>query len=148
MSDQNIPDTAEVFDHFAALMSIVPEPGGQLVFFGEADSRGMAMAVAANIAGAASLGVDASAARIKVALRQGLCDFMVNSLDEAMRILKNQIRKKEPVAVVLMGDPERVAAEMLERGVQPDLLACGASQEQAFVERGAKVLPAAAAMAA
>lgn len=145
MSDQSIPDTAEVFDHFAALMSIVPEPGGQLVFFGEADSRGMAMAVAANIAGAASLGVDASAARVKVALRQGLCDFMVNSLDEALRILKNQIRKKEPVAVVLMGDPERVAAEMLDRGVQPDLLACGL-QAEAFIERGARVLPAAAAM--
>ncbi|HMD18825.1 MAG TPA: hypothetical protein VKH40_00815, partial [Alloacidobacterium sp.] len=113
MSDQSIPDTAEVFDHFAALTSIAPEPGGSLVFWGEADSRGMATAVAANIAGAASLGVDASAARVKVALRQGLCDFMVNSLDEALRILKNQIRKKEPVAVVLMGDPERVAAEML-----------------------------------
>ncbi len=145
MTDQNIPDTAEVFDHFAALTSIAPEPGGLLVFFGEADSRGLAMAVAANIAGAASLGVDASAARVKVALRQGLCDFMVNSLDEALRILKNQIRKKEPVAVALMGDPERVAAEMLDRGVQPDLLACGL-QAEAFIERGAKVLPAAAAM--
>jgi urocanate hydratase len=145
MADPSIPDTAEVFDHFAGLMSIAPEPGGLFVFFGEADSRGIATAVAANIAGAASLGVDANAARVKVALRQGLCDFMVNSLDEALRILKNQIRKKEPVAVVLMGDPERVAAEMLDRGVQPDLLACGL-QAEAFVERGAKVLPAAVAM--
>ena len=94
MTDQNIPDTAEVFDHFAALTSIAPEPGGLLVFFGEADCRGLAMGVAANIAGAASLGVDASAARVKAALRQGLCDFMVNSLDEALRILKNRDPQK------------------------------------------------------
>ena len=47
--------------------------------------------------------------------------------------------------MALIGDPERVAAEMLERGVQPDLLACGL-QAEAFIERGAKVLPAAMAM--
>jgi Urocanase Rossmann-like domain len=146
MADQDIPDTAEVFDHFAALMTVAPEPGGSLVYYGELDSRGMAMAVAANIAGAASLGVDASVARAKLALRQGFCDFMVNSLDEALRILKNQIRKKEPVSVALVGDPEQVVAEMLERGVQPDLVACGGLQAEAFIERGAKVLPAAMAM--
>jgi hypothetical protein len=144
MAEQNIPDTAEVFDHFAALMSATVEPGGSLVFYGELDCRGLAMAVSANIAGAASLGVDVDAGRIKQALRQGLCDFMVNSLDEALRILKNQIRKKEPVAVALMGDPKGVVAEMLERGVQPDLVSCVGLQVEGFVERGAKVLPAAA----
>jgi len=144
MAEQDIPDTAEVFDHFAALMSVAPEPGGLLVYDGELDGRGTAMAVAANIAGAASLGVDADAGRAKFALRQGLCDFMVNSLDEALRILKNQIRKKEPVAVALVGDPQQVLAEMLERGVQPDLVACGGLQSEAFIERGAKVLAAAA----
>jgi urocanate hydratase len=147
MADQNIPETAEVFDHYTALMSVAPEPGGSLVFYGELNTSGMATAVATNIAGAASLGVDTDPGRIKQGLRQGLCDFMVNSLDEALRILKNQIRKKEPVAVVLVGDPERVAGEMLERGVQPDLVSCGAPHEQAFTECGAMVLPAAAAMA-
>jgi urocanate hydratase len=107
----------------------------------------MATAVAANIAGAASLGVDASADRVKVALRQGVCDFMVNSLDEALRILKNEVRKKQPVAVGLVGDPESVVAEMLERGVQPDLLACERLQSEKFTERGAKMLPAAVAVA-
>jgi urocanate hydratase len=103
----------------------------------------MATAVAANIAGAASLGVDAHADRAKVAVRQGICDFMVNSLDEALRILKNEIRKKQPVAVALVGDPERVVAEMLERGVQPDLIACDGLQSQVFLERGARALSAA-----
>jgi urocanate hydratase len=147
MPVQYIPETAEVFDHFAALTSVAPESGGSLVFYGELDCRGLAMAAAANIAGAASMGVDADAGRIKQALRQGLCDFMVNSLDEALRILKNQIRKKEPVAVALVGDPASVVAEMLERGVQPDLVSCVGLQVDGFAERGTKVLPAAAAIA-
>jgi urocanate hydratase len=143
MADETIPDTAEVFDHFAALTSAAPAPGGALVFYGTLDRRGMATAVAANIAGAASLGVDAHADRAKLAVRQGICDFMVNSLDEALRILKNEIRKKQPVAVALVGDPERVVAEMLERGVQPDLIACDGLQSQVFLERGARALSAA-----
>lgn len=146
MADETIPDTAEVFDHFAALTSTDPEPGGALVFYGALDRRGMATAVAANIAGAASLGVDAHADRAKLALRQGVCDFMVNSFDEALRILKNEIRKKQPVAVALVGDRERVVAEMLERGVQPDLIACDGLQTQTFLERGARALSAAVVM--
>jgi hypothetical protein len=143
MVDETIPDTAEVFDHFAALTSAAPVPGGALVFYGALDRCGMATAVAANIAGAASLGVDAHADRAKLALRQGICDFMVNSLDEALRILKNEIRKKQPVAVALVGDPERMVAEMLERGVQPDLIACDGLRSQMFLERGARALSAA-----
>jgi urocanate hydratase len=143
MVDETIPDTAEFFDHFAALTSAAPAPGGALVFYGALDRCGMATAVAANIAGAASLGVDAHADRAKLALRQGICDFMVNSLDEALRILKNEIRKKQPVAVALVGDPERMVAEMLERGVQPDLITCNRLQSQTFLERGAKALSAA-----
>ena len=35
------------------------------------------------------------AERIKKRLKTGYCDFMVNNLDEALRILKNAVRKKE-----------------------------------------------------
>jgi len=143
MASQNIPDTAEVFDHFVALTSIAPEPGGALLFYGELDGCGMATAVAANIAGAASLGVDRDGDRAKTAVRLGFCDFMVNSLDEALRILKNQLRKKEPAAVALVGDPESIVSEMLERGVQPDLVTRRGMQAGAFMERGAKAVPAA-----
>jgi hypothetical protein len=143
MAEEDIPNTAEVFDHYSALMSIAPEPGGLLIFYGKLDDRGAATAVASNIAGAASLGVSADAERAKLALQRGLCDFIVNSLDEALRILKNEIRKKQSVVVALLGELEQVIAEMLERGVQPDLVACGGLQEQVFVERGARILPVA-----
>ncbi|HEX3436092.1 MAG TPA: hypothetical protein VHT24_04925 [Pseudacidobacterium sp.] len=133
-------DTAEVFDSFCTLTSIAPEPGGLLVFYGELDTHGMAIAAASNIAGSASLGVDMQAERVKLALRNGICDFMVNSLDEALRILKNEIRKKQPVAVGLVGDPDRVVAEMIERGVQPDLVVPGGLGSHEFAKGGAKFL--------
>jgi hypothetical protein len=52
-------------------------------------------------------------------------DFLINTLDEALRILKNQVRKRETVAVCVAGAPEAVEREMLERGVLPDLLPRG-----------------------
>ena len=49
----------------------------------------------------------------------------MNSLDEALRILKNQLRKRQTVAVCVGLAPENVECEMQERGVEPDLLRSG-----------------------
>ena len=48
-------------------------------------------------------------------------DFLVNSLDEALRILKNQLRKRESVAICLALTAEQAETEMRERGVLPDI---------------------------
>ena len=55
-------------------------------------------------------------------MHAGVIDFLVNSLDEALRILKNEIRKREPVSVAVSIAPQAIAQEMLDRGVLPDLL--------------------------
>ena len=79
--------------------------------------------VAGNIAGAAIAGSDCGdQTRQKQAIRDGVVDFLVTSLDEALRILKNEIRKGETVAVCVGAAPKTVEQEMLERGVAPDLL--------------------------
>jgi hypothetical protein len=96
--------------------------GGKLFHAGELDEEGRALVVAANIAGAASLVATADRAVQKQAIRDGVADFLVNSLDEALRILKNQLRKRETVAVCLGLAPEAVEREIEERGVLPDLL--------------------------
>jgi urocanate hydratase len=96
--------------------------GGKLLYAGDLDAGGRALVVAANIAGAASLAVTADRTAQKQALRDGVADFLVNSLDEALRILKNQLRKREPVAVCVGLEPSAVESEMSERGVAPDLL--------------------------
>jgi len=109
-----------------------PGLGGKLLYAGELDRQGRALLVAGNIAGAASLAATADAAAGKQAVRDGVADFLVTSLDEALRILKNEIRKRETVAVCVALAPEAVEREMLERGVLPDLLPPGFSRASRF----------------
>ncbi len=47
---------------------------------------------------------------------------MVNSLDEALRILKNAVRKKENISVGLVGNCGDIIPELADRGVVPDIL--------------------------
>ncbi len=96
--------------------------GGKLLYCGELNPEGFRLVRAANIAGAASLSASKDLERQKRAIREGVIDFLVTSLDEAVRILKNEIRKRQGVAVGIALDPESVEREMIERGVVPDLL--------------------------
>jgi hypothetical protein len=96
--------------------------GGKLLYCGELNPEGFRLVRAANIAGAASLSASKDPERQKRAIREGVIDFLVTSLDEALRILKNEIRKHQGVAVGIALDPESVEREMIERGVVPDLL--------------------------
>ena len=96
--------------------------GGILFYAGEMHDPGRALVVAANIAGAATLVASADLAARKQAIRDGVADFLVTSLDEALRILKNQLRKRETVSVCVAITPAAMEREMIERGVQSDLL--------------------------
>lgn len=55
------------------------------------------------------------------AIRDGIVDFVVTSLDEALRILKNEIRKRNPVAVCIAASPAGIEKQMAERGVVADI---------------------------
>jgi urocanate hydratase len=95
---------------------------GKLVVSGGMGGMGGAQPLAATMAGACFLGIDVDPERIKKRLKTGYCDFMVNTLDEALRILKNSIRKKEAISVGLVGNCADVIPELAERGVLPDIL--------------------------
>src|SRR5713226_8762028 len=95
---------------------------GKLIVSGGMGGMGGAQPLAATMAGACFLGIDVDAERIKKRLKTGYCDFMVNNLDEALRILKNAVRKKEAVSVGLVGNCADVVPELAERGVLPDIL--------------------------
>jgi hypothetical protein len=133
----DFPEIAAVYARFAALTGLSRSLGGELFLYPGLDRDGMAVAVASNVAGAASLGIEPNADRAKDALRAGVCDFVVNTLDEALRILKNEIRKKRGVSVVVTGDVTATVAEIVERGVQPEILAWPV---QELMDRGARVL--------
>ncbi|MGH9602929.1 MAG: urocanate hydratase, partial [Terriglobales bacterium] len=95
---------------------------GKLVVSGGMGGMGGAQPLAATMAGAAFLGIEVDPERIKKRLKTGYCDFMVNSLDEALRILKNAVRKKEAVSVGLVGNCADIVPELAARGVVPDVL--------------------------
>jgi urocanate hydratase len=84
---------------------------------------GAALAMAGNIAGAGCLAIEARAEVCRAALRSGACDFVVNSVDEALRILKNEIRQRRPVSVGLTMELNAALEELNERGVQPEVFA-------------------------
>jgi urocanate hydratase len=98
------------------------ELAGKLIVSGGMGGMGGAQPLAATMTGACFLGIDVDAERIKKRLKTGYCDFMVNNLDEALRILKNAVRKKEAISVGLVGNCADVIPELAERGVLPDIL--------------------------
>ena len=107
-------------------------------------SGGLSAIVAGTIAGAASLWVDGDGETLRGGMRAGLCDFVVGTLDEALRILKNEVRQKRPVSVGLQADPAACVRQCIDRGFQPDLLLQLLPSLQGemhiLIERGAVVL--------
>jgi len=87
------------------------------------------------------LAASADPAIQRQAMRDGVVDFVVTSLEEALRILKNEIRKHQAVSVGIAADPVQVTEEMVGRGVLPDLLAPTGwgrpASEDAFLADGA-----------
>lgn len=113
---------AALMAHASIVAETEPGLGGTLIYAGELDDAGRALMAAGNTAGAATLAATADPAAQKQAVREGIVDFLVTSLDEALRILKNEVRKRATVAVCVGAAPDAVEQEMRERGVQPDLL--------------------------
>ncbi len=95
--------------------------GGELIVGCGLGRGGTALALAGNIAGAGCLAIDARTEACRAALHRGACDFVVNTVDEALRILKNQIRKRSPVSVGLTLSSSAALDELIERGVLPQI---------------------------
>lgn len=114
---------------YGALMEVRGDWGGGLVLCCGAGCAESGAPTAVSIAGGATLAIDADAAAVKAAMRRGELDFVVNTLDEALRALKNQVRQRRPLSVGLTADVGAALCEMVERGVLPDLLLAGAHQQ-------------------
>lgn len=142
-----LPDLSAIYARYEALSRLALDRfsaslAGRLLLCVPLDADGLAMAAASSIAGAASLGVESDAERARAALRAGLCDFVVGSLDEALRILKNELRRGLPVSVALAGEPPSALAAMIDRGLQPDLVSLAHDEPlRAFLGRGATAVP-------
>ena len=149
----SMPPVARVRVHYvslcarAALQFGTGSLAGRLLLIDGLAQEGDALLIAASIAGAASLTLETRTEAVRHCVRNGIVDFAVTTLDEALRILKNEIRKQQPIAVLLEREPASALAEMVERGAQPDVVrwsrtddAWKASLDTLFA-RGAQPLP-------
>lgn len=118
----------EVYRVYWMLQSIAEPPSsgalaGSLVLGVGFGQHGTELALATTLAGGVFLGIEPDTERLKVAVRNGSCDFMVNTLDESLRVLKNELRKRTPLSAGLLGVPDDILPAMVDRGVQPELVA-------------------------
>src|ERR1700733_16185095 len=81
---------------FTVLTCLRPDWAGDLTPSCGLTDSGADLALAANIAGAVCLSIDRSTEACRAAMRSGAVDFLVNTVDEALRVLKNEIRKHKP----------------------------------------------------
>ena len=105
---------------FTLLHHLSPDWGGQLIL--NIGLNDQSIPLASTIVGAVCLSLEEDPATARAALRTGACDFVVNTLDEALRAMKNEVRQHRPLSVGLQGNQSQILNEILERGVAPQLV--------------------------
>ena len=108
---------------FTALRLVQRKWAGSLLVAVGLNDAGRTLALAALAAGAASIFLEGDALQVREAQREGCVTFSVTSLDEALRIVKNEVRQRHAITVALRGDSAAWLGDMVERGVQPQAFA-------------------------
>ncbi len=111
----------QILRTYTTLHQLRPNWSGSLILSLGLNPEGAALSTAANIAGAVSLATDNNPVHIREVVRSGACDFVVTTLDEAIRAMKNEVRKHAPLSVALQMDPFLALNEILDRGLLPQL---------------------------
>jgi len=150
MTERTEDAQAQALRAFLLLCALAPEWQGSLILVRELHASGKAASIASMIAGAACLAIDTHPEVCRAALRTGACDFMVNSVDEALRVLKNEVRKRRPVSVALCMAEDAALTELADRGVVPQVFLPGTAADSALPPArsssfGTRVLSATAA---
>jgi len=102
--------------HFGASLA------GRLVVTGGLGGMGGAQPLAATMNGAAFLGVDVDAERIRRRVETGYCDRLATSLDEALRLVLDAKQRGAPLSVGLVGNIAEVLPDLVRRGIVPDIV--------------------------
>lgn len=120
-TQQNLSIAFQVFEAIAR-KHFDNNLAGKLIVSGGMGAAGGALPLAAGMLGSAFLGIDVDGECIRRRIRAGYCDYCVNTMDEALRILKNAVRQKQAISVGLVGNCAEVIPELASRGILPDIL--------------------------
>jgi urocanate hydratase len=116
-----VVDQTQILHTYTTLCEISSSWGGLLILCVGLSPEGAALSIAANIAGAVSLSIDDDPVHIKEVVRSGAADFVVTTLDEALRAMKNEARRQAPLSVALNAAPILALEQIVERGFVPQL---------------------------
>jgi len=95
---------------------------GRWILTGGLGGMGGAQPLAATMAGASMLAVECQPSRIERRIETRYLDRWTTSLDEALAIIEESKRTKQPVSVGLLGNAAEVFPELVRRGVRPDMV--------------------------
>src|SRR3954463_15628541 len=95
---------------------------GRLVVTGGLGGMGGAQPLAATMNGAAFLGVDVDAERIRRRVETRYCDRLETNLDAALRLVEDARATRQALSVGLVGNIADVLPELARRGIVPDVL--------------------------
>jgi len=95
---------------------------GRLVVTGGLGGMGGAQPLAATMNGAAFLGVDVDAERIRRRVEQGYCDRIETDLDRALQLVVEAKAKGTALSVGLVANIAAVVPELVRRGITPDVI--------------------------
>ncbi|QUM88774.1 urocanate hydratase [Moritella sp. 36] len=93
---------------------------GRWVLTGGLGGMGGAQPLAATMAGFSMIAVECDESRIDYRLRTGYVDKKATSLDEALALLDEAIKNKQPTSIGLLGNAADIFPELVKRGVVPD----------------------------
>ncbi len=95
---------------------------GKFILTAGLGGMGGAQPLAATMNGAAFLGIDVDAERIKKRLDTGYVDIISYNLDEAIKLVLDAKENKKALSVGLVGNAGEVLPELLKRNIIPDIL--------------------------
>jgi urocanate hydratase len=93
---------------------------GRWILTGGLGGMGGAQPLAATLAGASMLAVEAQDSRIEKRLQTGYLDARAETLDEALAKIDASHKAGKPISVGLLGNAAEVFPEILARGIRPD----------------------------
>lgn len=93
---------------------------GRWVLTGGLGGMGGAQPLAATMAGFSMIAVECDESRIDYRLRTGYVDKKATTLDEALALLDEAIKNKQPTSIGLLGNAADIFPELVKRGVVPD----------------------------
>src|SRR5699024_1272592 len=99
-----------------------PDLTGKFILTGGMGGMSGAQPLAGKMAKAVILVVEVDRKRIERKIQEGYCDYLCETLDEALDKVKDLTEKSEPASIGLVGNCADIFQEVYNRGVIPDIV--------------------------